>query len=166
MRNQRLKTLLALLALLAPGVHVCAQAPPGLLRFNTSSTPPQIGDCVAIQSLSSSGVVVGDSGVGQCGSATGTIAYSVPTTGFAITIANTTTVEVLNPAGTLATGTITMPASPLNGQETCVSSSQTITALTVSANAGQSIIAAPTSMSAGGFCYIYYTAGTTWFRLY
>jgi hypothetical protein len=89
-----------------------------------------------------------------------------PTTGFSLTIPASTAVLVLNPSGTLASGTITMPASPVDAQQVCVTSSQTITALTVNANAGQSIIAAPTSMSAGGFCYFYVIGSTTWFRLY
>jgi hypothetical protein len=59
-----------------------------------------------------------------------------------------------------------MPAAPVDKQNVCVTSSQTITALTVSANAGQSIVAAPTSMAAGGFCYHYVLSLTTWFRLY
>jgi hypothetical protein len=155
----------ALLCALALGSIADAQAPPGLLRFS-NLTPPQVGDCIDVQSLNSSGVAVGDAGVGPCTGASRVITYTVPTTGFAITIPNATAVEVLDPAGTLATGTLTMPASPVNGQETCVSSSQTITALTVQANAGQLIVAAPTSLSAGGFCYVYYLATTTWFRLY
>lgn len=156
---------LSLLCALALGSAAYAQAPPGLLRFS-NSTPPQVGDCVAVESLNSSGVVVADAGVGQCGGTSKAVAYATPTTGFSITIANATAVEILNPAGVLASGTITMPASPTDGQETCVSSSQTVTALTVQANAGQSIIAAPTSMSAGGFCYLYNLSTTTWFRLY
>jgi hypothetical protein len=95
-----------------------------------------------------------------------TDSVQTPTTSFSITIPAATQVLVLNPAGTLAAGTITMPASPVDKQNVCVTSSQTITALTVSPNAGQSIVAAPTSMSAGGFCYHYVLSLTTWFRLY
>lgn len=92
---------------------------------------------------------------------------NVPTTGFSFTIGNGTVTQLFNPAGTLATGTITTPASPKDGQEFYVSTSQIITALTVSANSGQSILNPPTTLALGtGFGYIYDLASTTWFRLF
>ena len=91
--------------------------------------------------------------------------YQTPTTGFTYTFAAGTQVLVMNPAGTLATGTITMPASPADGMTIRFSSSQIITALTVSANTGQSIVSAVTTLSAGGgAAYIYRLANTTWYR--
>jgi len=88
--------------------------------------------------------------------------YQVPLTGFSITPVATAT--VLNPAGTLATGTITMPASPDDGTICAVSSTQTITALTVSANTGQSIVGAVTTLSAGtNMAYQYRAADKTWY---
>ena len=91
--------------------------------------------------------------------------YQVLTTGFTYTFAAGTQVLVINPAGTLATGTITMPASPADGMTIRFSSSQIITALTVSANTGQSIVSAVTTLAAGsGAAYIYRLANTTWYR--
>jgi hypothetical protein len=91
--------------------------------------------------------------------------YQVLTTGFTYTFAAGTQVLVINPAGTLATGTITMPASPADGMTIRFSSSQIITALTVSANTGQSIVSAVTTLAAGGgAAYIYRLAATTWYR--
>lgn len=91
--------------------------------------------------------------------------YQTPTTGFSYTFAAGTQVLVMNPAGTLATGTITMPASPVDGMTIRFSSSQIITALTVSANTGQSIVSAVTTLTAGGgAAYIYRLANTTWYR--
>lgn len=91
--------------------------------------------------------------------------YQTPTTGFSYTFAAGTQVLVMNPAGTLATGTITMPASPADGMTIRFSSSQIITALTVSANTGQSIVSAVTTLAAGGgAAYIYRLANTTWYR--
>ncbi len=90
--------------------------------------------------------------------------YQVPTTGFSYTFAAGTTVLVMNPAGTLATGTITMPAAPADGMTITFSSTQTITALTVNANTGQSIVSAATVLparQAGG--YIYRLSNTTWY---
>lgn len=91
--------------------------------------------------------------------------YLVPLTGFSATIANYVNQLILNPAGTLATGTIIMPATAYDGQVVGVSSSQTVTTLTVSANSGQSINGAPTTITAiAPFAFIYRLANTTWYR--
>lgn len=93
--------------------------------------------------------------------------YNVPVTGFSLTIGAGIQALILNPAGTLATGTVIMPAAPVDGQVTSVSSTQIITALTVSPNTGQSIANAPTTLAAGaGFRYLYRAANTTWYRVY
>lgn len=90
------------------------------------------------------------------------LSVQVPTTGFSITVAAGNT--VLNPAGTLATGTITMPAAPVANQEVKVSSTKAITALSVLANAGQSIVSPPTFMPAGwSFTMVYNSGDTTWY---
>lgn len=90
--------------------------------------------------------------------------YQVLTTAFTYTFAAGTQVLVINPAGTLATGTITMPAAPSDGMTITFSSSQQITALTLSGNTGQSIVGAATSMSAkSGVTYVYRATGTTWY---
>lgn len=90
-----------------------------------------------------------------------------PTTGFSITIADNISTLILKPAGTLATGTITMPATPVDGQNVRITTSQIITALTLSPNSGQSIIAAPTTLGVGqGVGYTYSSSDTTWYRLY
>jgi hypothetical protein len=92
--------------------------------------------------------------------------YQAPTTGFSITIANGVNLLILDPGGTLASGTVTMPASPLDGQQAQVASSQAITALTVAANTGQTIKGAPTTVAANGaFAFVYRAANTTWYRV-
>ena len=92
--------------------------------------------------------------------------YQTPITGFSITLGNTTTHTILDPAGALASGTIVMPASPSDGLIVTVSTTQTITTLTVSPNTGQTVKNAPTTMPAGFvFSYIYRSANTTWYRL-
>lgn len=90
--------------------------------------------------------------------------YQTPTTGFSYTFtpSSTGTVLVMNPAGTLATGTITMPASPVDGMTITVSSSQQITALTMAGN-GASINNAVTLLPAKtAVTYVYRATGTTW----
>lgn len=91
--------------------------------------------------------------------------YQASTTGFSYTFAAGTTTLIIQPAGTLATGTITMPAAPADGMLIAFSSSQIITALTVSANSGQSIVNNVTTLAAGGGAkYIYRLTNTTWYR--
>lgn len=93
--------------------------------------------------------------------------YSTPTTGFSTGISDNLSTHIFTPAGTLATGTITMPATPRDGQIVRISSTQTITTLTVNASGGGTILNAPTTLVAGiGFGYIYRTSTTTWYRLY
>lgn len=92
--------------------------------------------------------------------------YQAPTTGFSYTFAAGVNVLVMNPAGTLATGTITMPASPADGMTITFSSTQTITALTVNANTGQSIVRKPTSFGAGSaMTFVYRLSNTTWYPM-
>jgi len=92
--------------------------------------------------------------------------YQVSTTGFSYTFAAGTTVLVMNPAGTLATGTITMPASPADGMTITFSSTQTITALTVNGNTGQTVVGGPTTLLAGQVAsFVYRLASTSWFPL-
>jgi hypothetical protein len=70
----------------------------------------------------------------------------------------------MNPAGTLATGIITMPASPSDGMTITFSSSQQITALTLNGNTGQTVVGAVTFLSAKtGVSYVYRLASTNWF---
>jgi hypothetical protein len=91
--------------------------------------------------------------------------YQVLTTGFSYTFAAGTQTLFMAPAGTLATGTVTMPASPVDGMVITFSSSQQITALTVSANTGQSIVAGGSVMLAqnASLSYTYRLANTTWY---
>ncbi len=100
------------------------------------------------------------------GPSTETINYQVPTTGFTITVGNTDNILVLDPADTLASGTVTMPATPLNGHVVRISSTQIVTALTVSANTGQTIKGAVTTLAANGFAsWVYRSTNTTWYRI-
>lgn len=66
--------------------------------------------------------------------------FAVPLTAFVITMQ--TGKLVLNPAGTLATGTVNLPLNPPDGAVAEISSTQTQTALTVAANTGDLIAGA------------------------
>ena len=90
--------------------------------------------------------------------------YQTSTTGFSYTFAAGTQVLVMNPAGTLATGTITMPASPSDGMTITFSSSQQISALTLNGNTGQSVVSAVTFLpTKTGVSYVYRSANTSWY---
>ena len=52
--------------------------------------------------------------------------YQVLTTAFSYTFAAGTQTLIINPAGTLATGTVTMPAAPADGMVITVESTQII----------------------------------------
>jgi Protein of unknown function (DUF2793) len=92
-------------------------------------------------------------------------ARQTPSTGFAITIADICERLILDPAGTLAAGTITMPATPRDGQLCTIASVQAVTALTHAANTGQTLHGALTTIPANGFAqYLYSAAAATWYR--
>ena len=89
-----------------------------------------------------------------------------PLTGSSYTMGTFQISELLAaPAGTISTMTATLPAGVLDGARACIFSTQTITTLTVSASAGQSINNAVTTLAANGrVCYTYGSSNTTWDR--
>jgi hypothetical protein len=100
--------------------------------------------------------------------------WQTVTTGTASTINNSQTNWLLNLSSLAATYTVTLPAAPIDGQlvklhfgGTISGGSTVVTALTVSANSGQTIVqsAIPTTALSGN-CYIYeYNAALSiWYR--
>ena len=91
--------------------------------------------------------------------------FAAPTTGQTVTVATGDSWLVLTPAGTLATLTVTLPTDRTDGEIVRVSSSQIITALTVS-GAGTALAGAPTTIAAGGFWIMCYTSVlNSWVRI-
>lgn len=89
-----------------------------------------------------------------------------PATGFSQTISANIDTLLITPSTTLATGTVKMPASPLNNQRVTIATSQTITAFTLSPNTGQTVNGAPTTLPANtSATFKYQVATTTWYRL-
>lgn len=89
----------------------------------------------------------------------------VPLTGFTIQIADKSQVLTLDPAGTLATGTIKLPANPYDGQPIQITSTSTITSLTLSSAVG-TIKNGPSTLLAGSsIAYFYHASNKTWYRL-
>lgn len=104
------------------------------------------------------------------GDAVQTCAYSyqAPANSFAITIPNGVNLLLLNGGATLASGTITLPAAPLDGQLVTVASRFAVTGLTVAANSGQTLSAgsAPTTLAANGaFAFVYRAGDANWYRV-
>ncbi len=101
----------------------------------------------------------------QITSAQGTT-YSVAVTGFSMTYGPGIQLIYLVPAGTLATGTVTTAVNPSNGQRMCIRSTQTQTALTMTANTGQTINTAQTALTAATtYCWVYLAQAATWYPI-
>jgi hypothetical protein len=92
--------------------------------------------------------------------------YQVLTTGFSYTFASGITTLLAQPAGTLATGTITMPGTPADGMVITFMSTQEVTALTIAGGAGQSIGGTQTTQlpANSAMSFVYRLANTTWYR--
>jgi hypothetical protein len=95
----------------------------------------------------------------------------VPTTGFSISLPTPTTQALwvlLQPAGTLATGTITLPLNTgvADGTEILMTSTQTVTALTVAGNGATDVFGSPTTLGAAAPARLrWYAATNSWYRI-
>jgi hypothetical protein len=92
--------------------------------------------------------------------------YLVPSTGFNIAAPSGAQIDtvIIDPAGTLATGTIVMPAAPADGEIFEFQSSQIVTTLTVS-SPGQTTKNAPATIAANTtLSWRYRAANLTWYR--
>jgi hypothetical protein len=86
--------------------------------------------------------------------------------GESTTIPDTVAVLVLTAGGTIPAFEVVMPANPQGGQVVCITSDQTITALTLTPNSGQSIVGTYTSLPIGtALRFIYAGTGTAWLPL-
>jgi hypothetical protein len=93
-----------------------------------------------------------------------------PTTGFALPVPTPTSSQwmQLQPAGTLATGTITLPLNTLtpDGTEVLITTTQTVTALTIALNGATAANGAPTTLAANGFARLrFITSRNSWYRV-
>ena len=74
--------------------------------------------------------------------------------------------------GTITSATVTLPASPMDGQMIIVASPYTITSLTVGANTGQTLaVTTPTVLTASttvpqGYKFMYVASNAKWYRIY
>ena len=92
--------------------------------------------------------------------------YQALTTGFSYTFASGITTLIAQPAGTLATGTITMPGSPADGMVITIESTQQVTAVTVQGNSGQTLTGAPSQLIPNQpLSFVYRQSNTTWYAM-
>jgi hypothetical protein len=95
----------------------------------------------------------------------------VPTAGFNITVPTPVSNQqwmLIQPAGTLASGTITLPliTGVPDGTEVLITSTQEITSLTISLNGATAIFGAVTSLAGGSaFAIRYYQPTNSWYAL-
>jgi hypothetical protein len=95
----------------------------------------------------------------------------VPTTGFSIAVPTPVAQQqwiILQPVATLATGTITLPLNTTtpDGTEVLVSTTQQITAFTLSLNGASAAYGDPTTLAAEDFFRMRFVQSTnSWYRI-
>tara|TARA_R110002126_G_scaffold23972_1_gene83643 strand:+ start:1973 stop:2428 length:456 start_codon:yes stop_codon:yes gene_type:complete len=94
-----------------------------------------------------------------------------PATGFNVTVPTPVSEQqwmILQPAGTLATGTITLPLNTgvPDGTQVLVTTTQIITAFTLALNGAAAAFGAPTTLAANAFFTMrFYQATNSWYRV-
>jgi hypothetical protein len=94
-----------------------------------------------------------------------------PGTGFNITVPTPTSEQqwmVIQPAGTLAAGTITLPLNTgvPDGTEVLITTTQIITSFTLAVNGAANAYGAPTTLAANAFFTMrFYQATNSWYRV-
>lgn len=95
----------------------------------------------------------------------------VPSTGFNIAVPTPVSQQqwiILQPAGTLATGTVTLPLNTgvADGTTIFITTTQQITALTIAANGATAVYGAVTSLPAGTSTVLrFYAATNSWYQI-
>lgn len=91
-----------------------------------------------------------------------------PLTGASIVVSPGVANLILTPAGTIATATVTLPAAAnlFNGQKLYIITSQTVTALTLTAGSGTTVNGTNTTVTAAApLSFIYNQAALTWIKI-
>lgn len=161
MKSRIVMTALVAAGLAGYSIVAAAQTPPPAVSTLTPSK-----DLVQVLPL---GQATPNNSYANPGQIAGAPLYTnggVASTAFSVTFGAGVTNYFIQPAGTLATGTLTTQASPVtDGQRECFLSTQTQTALTWNANTGQSINGAPTAGVANTpICIQYQASNATWYR--
>lgn len=100
------------------------------------------------------------------GVTSGTLQYAAPATGATITVAAASTVLAIEPAGTIALGTIVLPTTPPNGTQVRFGTTAEITGLTLSGGGSDTVVGAITTLAAAAFAaYVYRSSSAKWYRV-
>jgi hypothetical protein len=93
--------------------------------------------------------------------------YSAATTGFNQTVGASVSRVIYNPAGTLANGTLTLPAGNVEAKVVTVSSTANITAFQVLPSVGTTLVpSANVTLTAGtSVSYFYHASETKWYKI-
>jgi hypothetical protein len=93
--------------------------------------------------------------------------YSAATNGFQLTASPAVSRVILNPAGTLSNGNVTLPSGNVDARTISISSTETITAFAVNGNTGTSVkpsgnitLTAGTQVS-----YFFHASQSTWYKI-
>jgi hypothetical protein len=128
---------------------------------NTDATTTNSGSIISLGGISASKRIV--SGGGLADASLSSTSWSAAGS---LTIGNNTLTTVNANTSTIASFTVTMPASPAAGQLAIIATSGTVTAMTVSPNSGQTIQGAPSgSAMNANTAEIYVLSGTVWIRV-
>lgn len=106
----------------------------------------------------------------QFASPTMNVQFTTPGTGFNYAVVGTSedTWILIQPAGGLATGTVTLPLanSTQDGMEITITSTQQIAAFTIALNSASAIYGGVSVLAAGDFVkYRFYKATNSWYRI-
>ncbi len=92
--------------------------------------------------------------------------YQTPSSGASLAVPNNCSLLQIAGSATLAALSVTLPAAPIDGQEVTIATLPAISALTLSANAGQTLAGAPASLAANSALrFVYFAAPALWARL-
>lgn len=97
--------------------------------------------------------------------------FATPGTGFNVAIQTPVSEQqwlIIQPAGTLAAGTVTLPLNTQtpDGTEVLITTTQQITAFTLALNGAAAAFGAPSTLSAEDFFRVRYYANTnSWYRI-
>lgn len=88
--------------------------------------------------------------------------YIVPVSAATVVCNQSTTLLLLDPGGLLASLTVTLPSTPLDGQRLVIASSGIITVLTIN---GGTVKGALTTLALNGYArYAFSLSANAWFR--
>ena len=85
-------------------------------------------------------------------------------TGFSVQFPQDTGILLIKSGATLASGTVILPASPVDRQQVTIAATQGVSSLAIVAASGQAVSSAPTSLGAGSaVSYWFSEADATWY---